>query len=216
MKKTLLLSLVLLISTFSVQGQNISDLFSKSDTKIYWLGIDFSHVKLIGDFTQFAEAGSVGAVTIKNKYFSGWNDLILNESKKYDIVGMFRKPNIYFQTNGISTINSNSETESMEADTEPNYKKEDIQSFIKSYDFGAKDGIGLLFVAESLNKRTESGKYHFVAINLTNNEILLHDVFVGKAGGFGLRNYWARSYYEVINEIRDQKYKAWKKTHGVK
>ncbi len=201
---------------FSVQGQNISDLFSKSDTKIYWLGIDYSHVKLIGDFTQFAEAGSVGAITIRNKYFSGWNDLILNETKKYDVVGMFRKPNIYFNTNGISTINSNASTENMEADAEPNYTNNDIQGFIRNYDFVVKEGIGLLFVAESLNKPTESGKYHFVAINLINNEVLLHDVFVGKAGGFGLRNYWARSYYEVINQIRDQKYRVWKKMYSAK
>ena len=216
MKKVILLLAVLFATILTAQAQNASDLFSKSDTKIYWLGIDFSHVKLIGDFTQFAEAGSVGAITIRDKYFTGWNDLILNESKKYDIVGMFRKPGINFNTNGISLINATAETESMEAETEPNYKKEDIQGFIKNYNFNVKEGIGLLFVAESLNKRSESGKYHFVAIHLATNEILIHDVLIGKAGGIGLRNYWARSYYEVINQIRDQKYRVWKKMYSAK
>lgn len=201
------------MSTLTIKAQTVADLFTKSETEIYWLGIDFSHVKLIGDFSQFGESGSVGVITIRNKYFPGWNELVLNESTKYDVAGMFRKPEMKLDTDGITTINSNASVESMEEDAEPNYKKEDIQGFVKKYDFGVKAGIGVLFVAESLNKNRESGKYHFVALNLATNEILLHEVFEGKAGGFGLRNYWAHSYYDVIVEIRDSKYKAWKKQY---
>jgi hypothetical protein len=216
MKKNLLLSLALLMTTLTIKAQTVADLFTKSETEIYWLGIDFSHVKLIGDFSQFGESGSVGVITIRNKYFPGWNELVLNESTKYDVAGMFRKSNLIINTDGITTINSNTSTEEMEANVEPKYTKDDIQKYIKGYDFGVNKGIGLMFIAESLNKNLAIGKYHFVAVDLSNNTILLHDVFEGKAGGFGLRNYWARSYYEVINEIRDSKYKAWKKEFGIK
>lgn len=216
MKKALLFSLIVVLSAFSLRSQTVNDLLSKSATKIYWLGIDFSHVKLIGDFAQFAEAGEAGPLTIKHKYFPAWNNLILTEYAKYDVGGMFRKESINFKTNAITKINASTPTEEMEDESEPYYKKEDIQAFIKNYDFEVKEGIGMLFVAESLNKYREKGKYHFVAINLATNEILLYDVFEGQSGGIGLRNYWARSFYEVIVQIRDHKFREWKKEFGVK
>ena len=216
MGKFSLACLLFLASTFTSKAQVVSDLFTKSETEIYWLGIDFSQVKLIGDFSQFGEAGSIGVIGIRDKYFSAWNQLILSEPTKYDVAGMFRKPEMKFNTDAITVINSKASVEEMEAPVEPHYTKEDIQGFIKNYKFGVTSGIGLLMVAESLNKTTESGKYHFVAVNLATNEILLYEAIVGKAGGFGLRNYWARSFYEVIIAVRDNKYKNWKKQYAPK
>jgi hypothetical protein len=213
MKKQIL-TLFLLFGTFlSVKAQSITDLFSASSTQIYWLGIDFSHVKLIGDFSQFGEAGSIGVVGIKNDYFPSWNALILNEREKYDVAGMFRTPEIIFNTDGIKKINAEASTQDMEDDTAPNYSIEAIQDFIQNYSFGVRDGIGLLLLAESLNKTNAIGTYHFLAIDLKTNKIMLHEEFSGKASGFGLRNFWARSYYEVIIEIRDSKFKSWKKQY---
>jgi hypothetical protein len=70
-----------------------------------------------------------------------------------------------------------------------------------------------MFVAESMNKIREEAIYHVLAINLTNNEILLCDKFTTKPGGIGLRNYWASSYLKVIETIRDHKYPAYKKRY---
>lgn len=216
MKKVVyLITVFSLISCFGI-SQKIEDLFTKSETKITWLGIDFSHVKLIGEFSQFAEAGTTGAAVIKDKYFSGWNNLILNEYEKYNIEGMIRKENINLNISGIEKINNKTAIEDLESDDQPNYLKEDIALFIKKYNFEEKAGIGLLMVADYLNKTREEAKYHFVAINLTNNEVLLYESFVTKPGGFGLRNYWAKTFYDVIISIRDVKYKNWKKTYGPK
>ena len=216
MKKVVyLITVFSLISCFGI-SQKIEDLFTKSETKITWLGIDFSHVKLIGEFSQFAEAGTTGAAVSRDKYFSGWNNLILNEYEKYNIEGMVRKENINLKISGINKINDNTSIEDLEADDQPNYSKEDIALFIKKYDFGVKEGIGLLMIADYLNKIREEANYHFVAINLTNNEVLLYESFVTKPGGFGLRSYWAKTFYDVIISIRDVKYKNWKKTYGPK
>ena len=135
MKKVVyLITVFSLISCFGI-SQKIEDLFTKSETKITWLGIDFSHVKLIGEFSQFAEAGATGAAVIRDKYFSGWNNLILNEYEKYNIEGMVRKENINLKISGINKINDNTSIEDLEADDQPNYSKEDIALFIKKYDF---------------------------------------------------------------------------------
>ena len=216
MKKVVyLITVFSLISCFGI-SQKIEDLFTKSETKITWMGIDFSHVKLIGEFSQFAEAGTTGVAAIRNKYFSGWNNLILNEYEKYNIEGMFRKENINLKIAEINKINENTSIEDLEADEQPNYTKEDIALFVKKYNFEEKAGIGLLMIADYLNKTREEAKYHFVAVNLSNNEVLLYESFVTKPGGFGLRNYWAKTFYDVIVSIRDDKYKNWKKTYGTK
>ncbi len=215
MKKLLISIVVLCISLAGSQAQTVSDLFGGSSTKIVWLGIDYSHARFFGSFSQFAEAGATGPAVLKNKYFPAWNDLVFSEPKKYDVAGMLRKENISFKISAINKINASAPIEDlMDAESDPDYKKEDIQKFIKKYDFDEKQGIGILFVCESLNKYRELGKFHFVAINLSNNQILLHDVLVGKSGGFGLRNYWARCVYEVIIDIRDRQYKNWKREYG--
>ncbi|MFA7274749.1 MAG: hypothetical protein WC044_12845 [Crocinitomicaceae bacterium] len=215
MKKYLLFTAFLTVLSFGSKAQTAADLLSKSDVKISWLGIDFSHVKLIGSFSQFQEAGATGPQLIRDKYFPGWNQLILNEPK-YDVAGMVRKEKVEMNIEPITKINAKADLGTLEGEETPNYTKEDIQRFIKKYNFGEKEGIGMLFIAESLNKTAETARYHFVAINMKTNEILLYDVFNTVPGGFGLRNFWAKSYFGVIEAIKDKKYKAWKKELGIK
>lgn len=206
------LFIIIAIFTFSFSGksQTLDDLFQSSSTKVTWLGIDFSHVKLIGDFKMFAEWGDYSPAEVKNEYFPAWNDLLYSESDKYDVAEMLRKEDLVFKTDAIYAINSKASIENMETKVDPMYSKEDIQGFIKSYDFQTKEGIGVLLIAESLNKFKEYGKYHFIAIDLATNTILLHDVIQGKPGGFGLRNYWAKTIYNVISEIKSRRYSKWK------
>lgn len=216
MKK--IISLALFLASFNsfVSAQSVNDLFTSSKTNIYWLGIDYSHLRIIGDFNQFSDAGAVTPIELKEKYFTGWNDLILNEPDKYDVKGMFRKENLIFDTHAVAKINQNAAVEDMETYAIPNYTKEDIEKFVYSYNFDIKEGIGLMLLAEYLSKPQQKAKYHFVAINLSTNDILIYDTFEEFAGGFGLRNYWARTYYDAITEIRDQKYKYWKREYGMK
>lgn len=216
MKK--LISILHLLTCFSslLFSQSVKDLFTPSKTNVYWLGIDYSHVKIIGDLNQFAEAGSISLMELKNKYFTGWNNLILNEPDKYDIKGMFRKEKLIVDLNAVTKINLDASIEEMETYNLPNYKKDDIEKFVSGYQLEINEGIGLMLIAEYLSKPMQQAKYHFVAINLANNDIILYDTFEESAGGFGFRNYWARSYYNVIIKIRDQKYKNWKNQYGSK
>jgi hypothetical protein len=111
----------------------------------------------------------------------------------------------------IMDINSAAETEDMESYNNPNYSEKDIEDFISSYQIENGEGIGMLLVAESLNKNAQEAYYHFVAINMATKEILIHERLRGEPSGFGLRNYWAGSIYSVIKEIRKKHYRTWKK-----
>ncbi len=210
--KKIIISSMLIAFSFSSFSQKVADLFSKSETQIYYLGVDFSNVKLIGDFNQFAEAGSVGPILVKEKYFPGWNNLIVKESEKYDIRGMFRKENVTYDIDFVTKLNSETNVENLEDTKTPNYTKENITQFISKYNVKG-DGIALVFIAESLNKNTATGIFHFVAFNMKTKEVLLTESITGVAGGIGLRNYWGRSIFEVIDQIKGRKYKEWKKNY---
>ena len=212
MKKGILLAALLLIG--NVNAQSIKDLFNPSSTPITWLGIDFSHVKLIGGFAQVAEAGQVGPIAIRDTYFPGWNGLFFSESEKYNVKEMLRKEAVTINTSAIDAINAGASIEELEGTTDPGYTKEVIQGFVRNYKFNVNEGLGVLMVAESLNKNHEMATYHFIVVDLSNNEILLHEKLSAAPGGFGIRNYWARSFYNVMINIRDNKYKAWKKMYG--
>lgn len=213
MKKIVALFCGLTFLTNALNAQSVEDLFQNSPTKITWLGIDYSHVKLIGSFSNFNENTKITPEIIKNDYFVRWNELILKESNKYTIDKMFRKKDINYNIEGVTAINKQTDVTSIVQTTSPNYTEIQLQQFVKNYYFNQSEGIGLLFVAESMNKIREEAIYHVLAINLTNNEILLCDKFTTKPGGIGLRNYWASSFLKVIETIRDHKYPAYKKRY---
>jgi hypothetical protein len=192
------------------EAQTAKDLFNQSDVKIRWLGVDFSHVKLIGDFAQFFSAGEKSSLQIRDNYFSGWNKLILSEPKKYDLHGMLRKETIVYDIDMVTELNSNAPVEDIESLNTPNYTKKDIEDFIAAYNIVNEDGIGIALIAESLNKNFEEAYFHFVAMNLKTKELLIHQRLRGEPFGFGLRNYWAGSIHDVIKEIKNNRYKMWR------
>ena len=208
----LLLTVVFFVS--NANSQSVKDLFTKSATPVYWLGIDFSHVKLIGEFAQFSEWGEAGAEAVRDKYFPAWNELIIREYTKYDVGTMIRKEDVSLKINAIAEVNKNAPIENMVDLSDPNYTEADIRSWVSRYPLENKEGLGVLFIAESLNKLREYGKYHIVVINMSTKEVLIHEVMKGRPGGIGLRNYWARSFCEVMNEIRDYRFREWKKKYG--
>jgi hypothetical protein len=213
--KTLLLCIALLAVNITY-GQKAEDLFISGDTRVSWLGIDFSHVKLIGQFSQFGGAGEKSASQVKSIYFPGWNHLIPDEREKYDIAGMLRKEHVLYDLDMIMDINAKTPVEELESYNAPVYSREDIEKFVSSYNTGAKEGIGVLFIAEALNKPSVEAWFHFVAINMKTKEILVHDRLRGQPSGIGIRNYWAGAIHDVITQISRDRYKNWKSQYARK
>lgn len=206
------LSLVLIVLSFSIMGmaQTKADFFNSGDTEITWLGIDFSHVKLIGEFNQFMDAGNKDESEIRDKYFPGWNKLILAESDKYNIAEMLDREEVTDDIGMIMQLNDSTPAKGLKAYKTPDYSLNDMKKFISVYDLSGKEGIGVLFVAESLSNYDNQAFFHFLAINMRTKEILVHDRLSGKPRGFGLRNYWAGAIYDIIKEIEQDRYDEWK------
>lgn len=212
MNKTII-ALLLSAFSFSCFSQfSTKDLFKNSEVSIYYLGIDYSHVKLIGEFAQFYNLGEQSSRSIRNEYFPAWNMVLVNEREKYDIADMLRREQVLYSIDMMMQKNKETSLEDMETYNEPNYSEDDISSFIKEYKLeNDKSGIGVLFIAESLNKATNEAIYHFVAIDMGTGSMLFQRKLYGEPSGFGLRNYWAGSIYDVIKKIDNYEYRIWKK-----
>lgn len=207
----LIFALAFVFYASATHAQTVQDLFTHSGVPVVWLGIDYSHVQLVGDMAQFGGAGMKGAKDVRDLYVPAWNRLILSESSKYDISGMLRKDGVEYDIDMISAVNAAAALEDMEKTKAIIYTEEDLKRFVEFYDVHDKAGIGVLLVAESLNKFQEEAAFHFVAISLPSKTLLFHDRIQGKPRGFGLRNYWAGAIYDVVKQIKSNKYRAWKR-----
>jgi hypothetical protein len=203
--------IVFLLSLCAVigQSQTAQDLFRK-DSPVTWLGIDFSHVRLIGNFSEFYEFGEKSNVQIITSYFPKWNHIIFEESDKYDIRGMLRRMDIDYDIEMVMDRNYRTDPDSLESYNTRRFSDADIQSFVNQYNLAGRDGIGVVFIAECLNKCYKEAFYHFVAINMKSGEVIFHKRLRGEPSGIGLRNYWANSLYKVINDIKCYYYNNWK------
>lgn len=158
--------------------------FGQTDNSksVIFYGVDFSCVNVVGA----SESESDFTVA-----FVGINNLLLSEPDKYD-VGKMLKLNV----NAVDNEQAVKVASSM-----LNFKNKkpsvmDLQSVVDSYP--ASDGNSLLIVAKELNKGRDVGCY--VAVLYDNNHTILSTCdLTGKTGGFGLRNYWARTLYNGLN-----------------
>jgi hypothetical protein len=171
------------------------DVFTPEKYSFYWLGIDYSHVKMQVELEPDE---------VKNQFFAAWNKLVLDEADKYDIKKMFKLRTIQNELGVITSVNSEANTGDMKSAAAPGYTLSDITHFVNSYPSFGLNGIGILFIAEYLTKKEKAGIYHIVAINLSNNEVLLSEKLRGEPGGAGFRNYWAGSIVHVIEQFEKE------------
>ena len=200
---------------FAVAQNTAKDVFTKD--QIVWYGLDFSKAKMIGAFDQGAGAAPASGSEIKTKYVPAWNSLILNESAKYDIKKTFRKTEVY---NDLSMVEkNNSKIDVDEFLTSNDYKFDNpnsvVEGIVNSYDKGDKtEGIGLVFIVESFNKKATKASIYVTFFDIATKKVLFTEHMTGEPGGFGLRNYWARTIKEILDQIDRGTYKSWKKTYS--
>ena len=207
--------LVALLSFFIFSpcfSQTFQDIFNPS-TEITWLGIDYSHTKIVGKMSQFGGVTPITALELRDKYYPEWNQLILDEPEKYSIPKMIYHKTVVNDIQMVKTLNAAALLDSLEVPSTPYYTPDYIQSIVANYPLINKSGIGLIFITECLNKSYGGAYYHVVFFNMSTKEILLHERIQGMVIGNGLRNYWAGSYFNVMEDIRQLRYPKWKRRY---
>ncbi|NOX86391.1 MAG: hypothetical protein GXO86_10590 [Chlorobi bacterium] len=56
-------------------------------------------------------------------------------------------------------------------------------------------------IAESYSKPNVQGAYYVTFFDIATKKVLSTERMLAKPGGFGLRNYWAKTYYTVLKEV---------------
>ncbi len=209
MKHTLRSTLLITILSCCINGlsaQTIQDVF-KSETTLTWLGIDFTDVKVLGHTDIEVE-------DLAARQFAGINELVLAEPKKFDLPKAFHKTTIETDISLVKAKNKGLDPEKIKSDNEADrtrFTKSTIEKMVSGYDFGGKKGFGVIIFMESMSKKAERATMYVTFVDMTSKKIILTERMEEKVGGFGLRNYYAKSIYEMLEDIQKDKYKEW---HG--
>jgi len=204
MKNFGLLFITVLFS-ISLSSQDMSSIFQTQSAT--WFGLDFSEAYFIGS------EGFTNPQDIKDRYFNSWNMLIKNEYDKYDLGKYFQKENVEFSLDNVTARNM--EVKIYDRVIDDNGKMlhlndSKVQEIIGSYEFSNEEqGLGIVMIVESFSKTSQMANYYVTFFDIDSKKVLLTQRMDGKAGGFGIRNYWAKTYYQVFKEI-PQKYNTWK------
>jgi len=216
MKHAFQSALLVVLSSFfaaNLSAQTLKDVFTNSETPIFYLGIDFTQARLIDDATA-------NEIDIRDRQFAAINDVIVNEPKKYDLAEAFHKSYVDHDLGLVAKRNEKANAEAIKSSNTADYhrfKEEDVNKVVSSFDFAGKSGIGLLFVVEALSKSQKAAAIWVTLVDMKTKKVLLTERMegkVGKFGGFGFKNYWAGPFKDVIDDINKKKYSEWKSKYG--
>jgi hypothetical protein len=203
------LTALLLILSFSLKAQTLKEFFNSSEVPLVFLGVDFTHAKVLNDVTA-------NAMDIRDRQYAGINQVIVNEPKKYDFQKAFNKTNVINDvTQAVEKIAKVDAEKIVESGAdEIHLKPADVSAIVKSYNFSGKKGIGVMFIMETMNKTSAQASMYVALIELPSGKVLLTERFTEKAAGFGFRNYWAKTIWAALDDIKKSKYKEWKSSNG--
>ncbi len=164
-------------------------------SSITFYGIDYSLVRVYGASespTQFRYT------------FGEINNLFITEPKKYDIGKYTGKKLNEISLDAVNEVNQKLNLHDL-VTTTPDYTLDATQITQAVRQLPIKkgaEGTGAVIVAQLLNKADNRGTYELVYFDVATREIIDGITMSGKAGGFGLRNFWAGSIYKALKNLR--------------
>ena len=196
------LTLVLIIASLTLVCKGREPAVSLD--RITWFGLDYSHVQFIGHPSDFRDIPK-----IRDYYFNAWNYLVIAEKAKYDILGAFDAAEVVY---ALETAIDRSESRSMEGIVQIDSRglgKEELADVLRSYIDPSEYGTGALFIMETLNKFEKNAVMWVAVFEISTGEIHHLKKYSGRSGGFGFRNYWARPYYNVLSNLKNNPRKVY-------
>lgn len=173
--------------------------------EILWVGINFSKAK-------FTRPGFDYTQEIMIHYFHEWNMLILNDQKKYDIRMSFRKPVMQYDLSVITKLNKSVKINNiiMRNIGAPNvFSDEQMREYLSSLSLPATLPYALSLVVESFDASVKTAAIWVALTQTETHEVVLCEKFLKTPAGFGTRNYWARTFYNVFYDIQSSAFLRW-------
>ncbi len=216
MKKSLLFfpfSLLILFFPSLLHGQiRTAKAFYGSDSvAALYLGIDFTKARLINDANSNPRE-------IQYVQFDAINDLMVSQSKKYDIKNAYHRIQWSVDLSAVRNRNEKTSPDQLRSSNDNDLMRlqpSDIDELVQSFDFGTHDGYGILLIVEGMSKTAKKITIWFTLIDLGARKVLSTARVEGKLGsGFGFRNYWASAIKNAIGQVKRDEYEQWKTAAG--
>jgi len=175
-------------------GKNFQDV--KLAPEVVWLGIDFTQVKLIGP------SGFSNVPNIVNTQVHSINDLFVKEPNKYNFPKFLGKTARY-KLDIVYERNMKIPVDGLVLVSDPGGRvnEEVVQKVVDECQFPKDNLIGMMFVAEALDKNQQAAFAWVTFIDLNTGKVIYTSKYAGTAGGFGFRNYWARSFFDILRQM---------------
>ena len=184
---TMLRNIILFITllsgiTMSAAGRSI--MLPQEVDSVTFYGVDFSQVNIVGDDapdSQYLQA------------FRRINDLFVTEPEKSDLAR--------YDFEMVAAINAATDLSRARPMQATLLDKESLAAHISRLPVTG-DGVGLIIIADCLDKTRETGYFHILFFDRATRSVIAQASLSGKARGFGLRNHWARAMLNSIRSLR--------------
>lgn len=187
----------------------IREVLSNKNNSVTWLGADFSHVKIVGNL-------DCTAARFATEIVPAINDVVVMEPKKYDFAKYLNKAAFFADNSAVSKSNAAIKPDDMLQDTTVELKESDISNIVEKYDLKSKEGIGVVFIYESVSKTHLQAVIYLTYLKMPEGKLIFSKKVTAKPGGFGLRNYWAATIFNVLRDYREVYHDQWKSEYAVK
>lgn len=210
MKKIVLPLLALVMSVSAASAQTAKDVFDQS-VKLTYLGLDFTKARIVGD-----AAAKVDEIVAS--HYPNINQKVVNEPKKFDVAGAFRRSEVSTDIGPVNKRNAKIDADKVKSDNSDDYqamKPEDVTALVKGFDFAGKTGIGILIVMDGFNKTKKQVSGYVTLVDMKAKKVLFTERVEGSLGmGFGYTNVYLTGIKKMIDEIEKKKYNEWKSQYG--
>jgi hypothetical protein len=89
------------------------------------------------------------------------------------------------------------------------HSDEQMSNYAASLELPATLPYALMFVVESFDTTVKTAAIWVVITKTDTREVVLCEKFLKKPAGIGLRNYWARTFYNVFYDIQSDAFRRW-------
>jgi len=174
--------------------------------EILWTGINFTLAKLTKKGFEYPQE-------VLQYYFNGWNISTINNQKKYDIRLSFQKPIMHYDLSLVTKLNKSTKASQLLTDVISHkdiHNDEQIREYISSLSVESETPYALTFLVEYFDSITKRASIWVVIFKTGTMETVLSENFLLKPGGFGTSNYWGRTFYDILFEIKSSAFLRWK------
>lgn len=174
--------------------------------EITWLGMDFTGARFIGSATQFKDAGEITSSDFRDKYIPAWNQLFINEPKKYNVAEAVHRSQVNYAIEITEKVNNGIKKDFFSTNPSDygSLTADNVAEMVNKYDFNGKKGVGLMFFVDGMSKAKSEASAWITFVDMKSKKVLLTAHKTGKAGGFGFRNYWAKSFDNLLNGVKSE------------